>query len=44
MINNENEFNPKYFDKFTKLNAAMFVMFSNDIVIVPKESSWFWEL
>jgi palmitoyl-protein thioesterase len=31
-------------DRFASLNGAMFVMFTEDTVIYPKESSWFWEL
>lgn len=26
------------------LNGALFVMFSEDTVVYPKESEWFWEL
>lgn len=31
-------------NRFTALNAAMFIMFSNDTMIYPKETAWFWEL
>ena len=29
-------------DRFTNLNAALFVMFSEDTMIYPKETAWFW--
>lgn len=31
-------------NNFSSLNAALFVMFSEDTVIFPKETAWFWQL
>jgi len=31
-------------DRFSSLNGALLVMFSEDTVVYPKESEWFWEL
>ena len=31
-------------ERFSALNGALFVMFSEDTMVYPKESEWFWEL
>ena len=31
-------------DRFSGLNGAMFIMFSNDTMIYPKETAWFYEI
>lgn len=45
-LNNEKteNFTSTINDRFTGLNGAMFVMFSNDTMIYPKETAWFWQL
>lgn len=43
-LNNEKDPQPDFTSRFTSLNAAMFVMFTNDTMIYPKETAWFWEL
>lgn len=30
------------YQRFSTLNAALFVMFNDDTVIYPKETAWFW--
>ncbi|CAH8277959.1 unnamed protein product [Arabidopsis lyrata] len=42
-LNNErpDQRNQTYKDRFTSLQKLVFVLFQNDTVIVPKESSWF---
>ncbi|CAE6073498.1 unnamed protein product [Arabidopsis arenosa] len=42
-LNNEipNERNSTYKERFTRLKNLVLIMFQNDTVIVPKESSWF---
>ncbi|CDW83133.1 palmitoyl-protein thioesterase 1-like [Stylonychia lemnae] len=32
------------FEKFSTLNSALFIMFSEDTMIYPKETAWFWQL
>ncbi|KAL1213992.1 hypothetical protein V5N11_007354 [Cardamine amara subsp. amara] len=43
-LNNEisNQRNSTYKERFTSLHNLVLVMFEDDKVIVPKESSWFW--
>jgi len=43
-VNNEKNATNEINARFTQLNAAMFVMFSEDTMIYPKETAWFWEL
>jgi len=40
-INCDNTLNPIYKANLLKLNTLVLVMFENDTVVVPKESSWF---
>jgi len=44
--NNEKALNysSSIYDRFTSLNSAALVMFSNDTMIYPKETAWFAEL
>jgi len=45
-LNNERELNysKSIYERFTSLNSAVFVMFSNDTMIFPKETAWFGDL
>jgi len=43
-VNNERDASDDYVKRFESLNGAMFVMFSEDTVVYPRESEWFWEL
>ena len=43
-INNEIHRNKTKFDRFTKLDLLVLVMFKNDTMIYPKETAWFQEL
>lgn len=40
-INNERVFNKNYRENMLKLNNFVLVMFSNDTMVIPKESAWF---
>eukprot|EP00127_Corallochytrium_limacisporum_P001126 Clim_evm14s40 gene=Clim_evmTU14s40 len=40
-INNENKHNQDYIDRLQSLNKFVMVKFSNDTVVIPKESEWF---
>lgn len=40
-LNNEKNANPTYKERFSALNKALFVMFSEDNVLFPKETAWF---
>lgn len=41
-LNNEkSEKNPKYKQKFSKLESVVLIKFSNDNMILPKETAWF---
>jgi len=42
--NNERDVDANINKRFGELNGAMFVMFSEDTVVYPRESEWFWEL
>lgn len=43
-VNNEKNKTDSIKERFTALNGALFVMFSEDTMVFPKESEWFWEL
>ncbi|TNV76507.1 hypothetical protein FGO68_gene5727 [Halteria grandinella] len=45
-LNNERaeNFTQSINNRFTGLNGAMFIMFSNDTMIYPKETAWFYQL
>ena len=40
-INNEREINQDYVDRLQKVEKFVMVMFSNDTMVTPRESSWF---
>jgi len=40
-INNERVFNKNYRENMLKLDNFVLVMFSNDTMVIPKESAWF---
>jgi len=44
LTNNERDYDANINKRFGELNGAMFVMFSEDTVVYPRESEWFWEL
>jgi len=44
LTNNERDVDANINKRFGELNGAMFVMFSEDTVVYPRESEWFWEL
>ena len=43
-LNNEKEMDQTIKERFTSLNAAMFVMFTEDTMIYPKETAWFYDI
>jgi palmitoyl-protein thioesterase len=43
-LNNEKNYTQSIYDRFTALHGALFVLFSNDTMIFPKETAWFHEL
>jgi len=43
-VNNERDLEETYAQRFAQLNGALLVMFSEDTMVYPKESAWFWEL
>lgn len=40
-LNNERDINKSYRDNLLKLKNFVLVMFTNDTMVVPKESEWF---
>lgn len=40
-INNEKTVNKDYVERLQKLNKFVMVMFANDTIVVPVETSWF---
>ena len=42
--NNEKNKTDSIKQRFTSLNGVLLVMFSEDTMVFPKESEWFWEL
>jgi len=43
-VNNEKNYTASIKERFSSLNGALLVMFSEDTMVFPKESEWFWEL
>ena len=43
-LNNEKNFTTSIQDRFSSLNAALFIMFTEDTMIYPKETAIFAEL